>query len=341
MKPLFMWAGGKTKLLDQYAPLLPDNFDVYHEPFFGGGAMFTWAYKKNPHADFFINDINRDIMDIYRSIKFDPTSFCFMLSKLESEYLSLPPPELRVEEKINGKKKVKWIPHPDGAPNKPLEKSFKLKGNVYDWNKIYNIKKTRRTFFFKTRQDYQENKAKRNRNWRSAVLYFLMKTGFNGVWQLSKRNGAFNTPCGLMRHVDSVYDKDNVMKWHTALNRCEISSMSFEDTISSIGKNSFTFLDPPYRSASETEKTFADYGTELGDKFQEKVIDFFNKARYNGSYTLLSNRDWGDGFFEERAGSSKIEYFDVTYTVGRKKKEGDGHTAKKAREILMIGEPNE
>jgi hypothetical protein len=32
-------------------------------------------------------------------------------------------------------------------------------------------------------------------------------------------------------------------------------------------------------------------------------------------------------------------YFDVTYTAGRRKKNKDGtHSAKKAREILMIGE---
>ena len=165
-----------------------------------------------------------------------------------------------------------------------------------------------------------------------------MKTAFNGVWQLSKKNGSFNTPCGLMRQEEVIYDKENVMKWHDALQRCTITSMSFEDTLASIGPNSFTFLDPPYRSASEAKKTFADYGTELGDYFQKKVIEFFEKARYNGSYVLLSNRDWRDGFFEDRAGDNKIEYFDVTYTVGRKKKKGDGHTAKKAREILMIGE---
>ena len=43
MKPLFMWAGGKTKLLDTFAEHLPENFDTYIEPFFGGGAVFTWA----------------------------------------------------------------------------------------------------------------------------------------------------------------------------------------------------------------------------------------------------------------------------------------------------------
>jgi len=46
----------------------------------------------------------------------------------------------------------------------------------------------------------------------------------------------------------------------------------------------------------------------------------------------------GDGFFESRQGGNKLVYFDVTYTAGRRKKNDDGtHSAKKATEILMIG----
>ena len=52
---------------------------------------------------------------------------------------------------------------------------------------------------------------------------------------------------------------------------------------------------------------------------------------------MMSNRDVGDNFFEERVGKNDMVYFDVTYTAGRRKKTTDGFEAKKAREILMIG----
>ena len=339
MKPLFMWAGGKTKLLEKYQPHLPEKFDTYHEPFFGAGAMFTWAYKKNPQAKFYINDINSDIMKIFEVIKDNPAAFCQEMDKFQNHFLFLDPPTMKTIEVVDGKNKTKWVPHPNGAADKELEKSFKLEGNTYDWTKIYGQKMTRRTYFFKTRQEYQESRSSWTKLKEATTLYFLMKTAFNGVWQLSKKNGAFNTPCGLMRQTDSIYDKNDVWGWHDALQNCVITSVDFQDTLKNIGPNSFTFLDPPYRSASEAKKTYADYGTELGDYFQNKVVDFLNDSRDNGSYTLLSNRDWGDGFFEKRAGDNKIEYFDVTYTVGRKKKEAEGHSATKAREILMIGEP--
>ena len=339
MTPLFMWAGGKTKLIDNhYGPFLPERFDKYHEPFFGGGAMFIWAYKQNPNASFYINDINHDIVKVYQTIKNDVSNFINIVDDYEAKYISLDPPKMR--DRSSGK--TVWVDHPTGKKDADLESKYRLpqNGRKHDWHKIYAEKQTRRTFFFKTRQTYQQDYKMWSKTEEAACLYFLMKTAFNGVWQLGKDEyGRFNTPCGLMRHDNNIYDKKNVMQWHQALQNCKITSHDFSDTISDISGGSYVFLDPPYRSASDAERTFADYGTELGDEFQQKVLDFFHESWNNGAYSLLSNRDWGDNFFEDRNKGCKIEYFDVTYTVGRKKKqENDTHTATKATEILMIGE---
>ena len=336
MTPIFMWAGGKTKLLSRYAPHLPENFDFYHEPFFGGGAMFTWAYAKNPKAEFFINDINEPIMNIYRSLRDDLPEFLRTMDSFSQTYLSLPPPKQKV--KLHGK--TVWCDHPAGAKNPVLEKKYKLPGNKYNWHQIHKERPTRRSYFFKVRQSYQENFNSWSTTYESAVLYFLMKTAFNGVWQIGKGHGRFNTPCGLMRHDSCVYDRANLEEWSRALQKCTITSKDFKETMNDVTHGSYVFLDPPYRSASLEKKTFADYGTNLDDAFQEKVIDFFKQSCDNGSYSLLSNRDWNDNFFESRAGRHKIEYFDITYTVGAKKKDSDNkHQATKAREILMIGHP--
>ena len=332
MKPLFMWAGGKTKLLDTFAEHLPENFDTYVEPFFGGGAVFTWAYAKNPDAKFVINDINPHIMEIYRAIKGDLQEFCTILDDLEAQYISLLPPTYKKTTVIDGKKKTKWLPLEGGAPDKELEKKYKLKGRTYDWDKIYEVRPSRRTFFFKTRSLYQENLHNWSETKRAAYLYFLMKTGFNGVWQAKKSTGLYNTPCGLMRHKDSIYDKKNVVSWNAALQNATILSGDFKETLEHASAGSFVYLDPPYRGG------FADYDTVKDDNFQETVISFFESCKNKGSYCLLSNRDLGDNFFESRKGTNKLVYFNVTYTVGRKKKNiNGGHDATKATEILMIG----
>jgi len=339
MKPLFMWAGGKTKLLEEFSPYLPDSFSNYVEPFFGGGAMFTWAYEKNPDASYVINDLNHHIMGIYSSIRDDVDNFLDIVDSLEAEYLALAPPTYKDVKKVNGKNKTTWLPHPEGKPDKELEKEYKIGRNQYDWAKLHEIRPTRRTFYFKTRAEYQKNLKEWDLTTKSAYLYFLMKTGFNGVWQAKSDKKAktdeniFNTPCGLMRQTDSIYGKKGkelVQEWSKALQNVEILSGDFTETLEHCSGSTFVYLDPPYRGG------FADYNTQKDDEFQERVVEYFNNARDKGAYCLLSNRDLGDGFFEDRKGQNEIVRFDVTYTVGRKKKVENGHEATKATEILMI-----
>ena len=45
MKPLFMWAGGKNKMMKHYQPYLPSYVTQYQEPIFGGGAMIIYEIQ--------------------------------------------------------------------------------------------------------------------------------------------------------------------------------------------------------------------------------------------------------------------------------------------------------
>ena len=40
-EPILKWAGGKRQLLDELYARFPDSFGRYHEPFVGGGAVFS------------------------------------------------------------------------------------------------------------------------------------------------------------------------------------------------------------------------------------------------------------------------------------------------------------
>mgnify|MGYP003964422813 FL=1 len=339
MKPIFMWAGGKTKMLEKYEPYLPKSFKGYCEPFLGGGAMFIWAYKANPNAKFILNDVNEPIINIYRAIKDDNDKFCSTLDTLSGEYLPLdaPPKPLKKGATQEDKETLAKIK----KETKEFEKQHK-NGVENDWHKIHELNPTRRSFYFKTRIDYQYHYDKFNSTEEAATLYFLMKTGFNGIWQLKGRAnedralGRFNTPCGLMNQTIKVYDKDNVLEWHKALQNTTLLTGDFKDAIRHVKEGFYVFMDPPYRGS------FADYGTQSDDQFQSDVVEFAHQCRDKGALTLLSNREMDDGFFEERADGDKIVKFDVTYTAGRRKAtvDEDGNetfTATKAQEILMIG----
>ena len=137
MKPLFMWAGGKTRMIKKYGDRLPDEVEHYVEPFLGAGAMFVWAYKKNPSAGFVLNDFNESIMSIYECIKQDCKMFIKRLDELSDAYL-------------------------------PLDKE------------------NRKKFYYKLRQAHAFDFADWTKTYEAATLYFLMKTGFNGIWQINK-----------------------------------------------------------------------------------------------------------------------------------------------------------
>ena len=281
MKPLFIWAGGKNKMLKKYAPHLPESFEQYVEPFFGGGAMFVWAYKQNPNATFIINDANEHIMGVYKAIKEDPKPFLKKLDELSAQYL-------------------------------PLEKE------------------DRKKYFYKLRQENAYDYEKWSETEQAAVLYFLMKTAFNGIWQINiNTNGRFGTPSGLLNQKDKVYDKSNVMEWHEALQKCTILNDDFTVVKPMIDNKTFLFMDPPYRGS------FTQYGVDFNDEEQKRVIQLLNHCRKADGYGLLSNRDIEDGFFENETDGMEIIRFDVTYTAGRRKKTADGFKAKKAKEVLV------
>lgn len=306
MKPLFMWAGGKTKLIKKYKEkgVLPNHFDSYIEPFLGGGAMFIWAYEKNPDAKFYLNDLNEGIINIYRAIREDKDVFLEYMDKMSSEYLCLP----------------------KGVARKDLEKLHSK-----DWKVIFKLEPSRRHYYFMLRDMHAFEYESWSKTKEAAVLYFLMKTGFNGIWQENKNtNGRFGTPAGLLNQKNKVYDKHNVLEWNAALQNVELICGDFKNTLQHVTNNSYVFLDPPYRGS------FTQYGVDFDDRIQQSVIDYFNEANSRGAYGMMSNRDIGDGFFEKRRGKNNLIRFDITYTAGRRKKTKDGFEAKKAVEILMF-----
>jgi DNA adenine methylase len=93
MKPLYIWAGGKSKMIPKYIenPSIPkQGFDTYVEPFFGGGAMMCWVMKNCPDVKrFVLNDIKSEITGIYTAIKFDLSIFISRLDTLEKKYIPL------------------------------------------------------------------------------------------------------------------------------------------------------------------------------------------------------------------------------------------------------------
>lgn len=61
LKPFVRWAGGKTRLLPQILPHVPDSFENYFEPFLGGGAMF-FAVQDRIGGQAHLADLNEHLI---------------------------------------------------------------------------------------------------------------------------------------------------------------------------------------------------------------------------------------------------------------------------------------
>ena len=90
VKPALKWAGGKRRLIPDirkyYKEIRPKK---YIEPFFGGGSVYFDIIKtfgidyKNRSI---INDVNTDLIEMYRNIKSFPQKIIFNCKELEKDY---------------------------------------------------------------------------------------------------------------------------------------------------------------------------------------------------------------------------------------------------------------
>lgn len=281
MKPLFIWAGGKSKMLKHYKPFMPDDVKTYCEPFFGGGAMYINIIDRNNPKELIINDINSDIVRIYKTIKSDCEDFTKVLDELSADYL-------------------------------PLDKDG------------------RKDFYYSLRHKHAYDYVSWDSTKEAAVLYFLMKTGFNGIYQVNKNtNDRYGTPSGLLNQRTKVYEKDVVLWWNKSLQNTQILSGDWKECVTYVEdeENNFVFLDPPYRGS------FTSYGQEFSDDDQIDLVKYVEKNQ--NTKVFLCNRDIGDDFYENNVKSAFIDKFPVTYTAGRRKKTDAGFEAKPATEVLI------
>lgn len=188
-------------------------------------------------------------------------------------------------------------------------------------------KEDRKKLFFSVRYEHAYHYQNWSHTHEAAVLYFLMKTGFNGIFQINKNtNGRFGTPSGLLNEKHRVYDKENVLAWSKLLTNAQLYATDWKCIDYVDNSDTFIFFDPPYRDS------FTSYGQTFDDTHQQELLD---KARsFTNTHIFLSNRDGNDGFFDNIVPLNKLK-IPVTYTAGRRKQTTAGFKAKKATEILL------
>lgn len=65
MNPVLKYRGGKSREIPQFLPYIPDDFQRYIEPFFGGGAVYFYLEPDNA----IVNDANERLMTFYQQLR--------------------------------------------------------------------------------------------------------------------------------------------------------------------------------------------------------------------------------------------------------------------------------
>jgi len=100
-KPFLKWAGGKSQLLHEIDIRFPVDIgmveiDTYIEPFVGGGAVFFYlAQRYSDITNFYLYDINEDLIYCYNAIKENVEAVIAELRILQSAFYSKRTSELR------------------------------------------------------------------------------------------------------------------------------------------------------------------------------------------------------------------------------------------------------
>ena len=168
---------------------------------------------------------------------------------------------------------------------------------------------------------------------KAAQFIFLNKTCFNGLYRVN-RKGQFNVPMGAYKNP-TICDYENLRNIHEALQNVTIVCGDYTLSKSFIDKDTFVYLDPPYRPISETS-AFTAYSTDaFDDNEQIRLAKFIDEINNSGAKIVLSNSDpknvnEEDNFFDDLYKNYKINRVEASRAINSK-----GDKRGKINELLI------
>ena len=82
MNPVLKYRGGKSREIPRFLQYIPDDFNRYIEPFFGGGAVFFYL---EPNCSI-LNDVNEKLMTFYTQLRNQYPDMRTQLDEIQTIY---------------------------------------------------------------------------------------------------------------------------------------------------------------------------------------------------------------------------------------------------------------
>jgi len=240
IKPILKWAGGKSQLLPELIKYIPDEMENYHEPFIGGGSVLLLMLQLQKEEKIKINksiyayDINKELIDVYKTIQSYPNELFLEIDQIISEFNSL---EASPKKETNGDKTTrKNISSIANDENKTTNKEY-----YYYW--------IRNKYNAEIINAASGDAANDNIILLSALFIFLNKTCFRGLYRVNKNK--FNVPYGNYVNPE-IINLEHLLSISELIKDVIFIHANYTDSFMNFLDGDFIYVDPPYVPESIT-----------------------------------------------------------------------------------------
>ncbi len=180
---------------------------------------------------------------------------------------------------------------------------------------------SRKSYYNEKRQRFNDLKVNGNKNInieKAALMIFLNKTCFNGLFRVNKK-GLFNVPMGAYKNP-LICDEKNLRAVSEKLQKVTIVCGDYRESANFIDENTFVYFDPPYRPITDTSSFTAYTENLFNDAEQIELAHFVDDMHKKGAKVLISNSDpknsnTEDDFFDNIYSAHKIKRVEATRSI--------------------------
>jgi DNA adenine methylase len=173
----------------------------------------------------------------------------------------------------------------------------------------------------------------------AALFIFLNRTCFNGLFRVNKSNG-FNVPIGSYKKP-MICDAENIFAVSEVLQKVEILTGDYQQTLLHTEKPALFYFDPPYKPLSKTSSFNTYSKDDFDDKQQIRLRDFCKTLNNLDHHWILSNsdvkgKDMDDNFFDDI-----YDEFHINRVFARRSINANAEKRGKLTELLITNYKNE
>ncbi len=191
--------------------------------------------------------------------------------------------------------------------DKPADLIIELKYIEKEYKSLQS-EESRKEFYLEKRNEFNTKQLNPVEN--TSLFIFLNRTCFNGLYRVNSK-GLFNVPFGKYTNP-TICDEDTILADSELLQKVDILTGDFEQTLHHATDYTLFYFDPPYKPLSQTS-SFTSYAKEdFNDNEQIRLKRFCDKLDKQNYLWILSNSDVksndpSNHFFDDLYAQYKID----------------------------------